>query len=57
MVARVLWKSGALRVMPWLHPCTHQLLVQGTTVRASDLHNTRATILNPFSKILYINMV
>ena len=24
--------------------------VQGTTLRASDLHNARATILNPFSK-------
>ena len=25
---------------------------QGTTLRASDLHNARATILNPFCKIL-----
>ena len=25
---------------------------QGTTLRASDLHNARATILNPFNKLL-----
>ena len=24
---------------------------QGTTLRASDLHNARATILNPFSNV------
>ena len=27
---------------------------QGTTLRASDLHNARATILNPFSKGLLL---
>ena len=27
---------------------------QGTTLRASDLHNARATILNPFSLLLDI---
>ena len=47
MVAR------ALRVVPWLRPCTRLRLVQvsdqGTTLRASDIHNARATILNPFS--------
>ena len=47
MVARALWRSEALRVVPWLSPCT-RLPAQGTTLRASDLHNTRATIINPF---------
>ena len=28
---------------------------QGTTLRASDLHNARATILNPFNKQFYHN--
>ena len=51
MVARALWRSEALRVVPWLRPCTRLRLVsdQGTTLRASDLHNARATILNPFN--------
>ena len=53
MVARALWRSEALRVVPWLRPCTRLRLVQvsdqGTTLRASDLHNTRATILNPLN--------
>ena len=46
MVARALWRSEALRVVPWL-----QIMVsdQGATLRASDLHNARATILNPFN--------
>ena len=40
MVARALWRSayGSCRVSD-----------QGTTLRASDLHNARATILNPFN--------
>ena len=53
MVARALWRSEALRVVPWLRPCTYgscRVSDQGTTLRASDLHNARATILNPFSK-------
>ena len=54
MVARAFWRSEALRVVPWLRPCTPLRLVQGlrpgTTLRASDLHNARATILNPFNK-------
>ena len=47
MVVRALWRSEALRVVPWLRPCT--VSDQGTTLRASDLHNARATILNPFN--------
>ena len=47
MVSRALWSSEALRVVPWPRPCTRP--DQGTTLRASDLHNARATILNPFS--------
>ena len=50
MVARALSRSEALRVVPWLRPCD-----QGTTLRASDLHNARATILNPFIKAIYKN--
>ena len=49
MVARALWRSEALRVVPWLRP-VQGLSDQGTTMRASDLHNARATILNPFNK-------
>ena len=54
MVARALWISEALRVVPWLRPCTRLRLAsrvsdQGTTLRASDIHNARATILNPFN--------
>ena len=30
---------------------------QGTTLRASDLHNARATILNPFNTIHFANYV
>ena len=54
MVARALWRSEALRVVPWLRPCTRLRLVQGlqgTTLRASDHHNARATFLNPFNKL------
>ena len=40
LVAHVLWKSEALRVVPWL------LFEQGTTLSASDLHNAWATIFN-----------
>ena len=29
---------------------------QGTTLRASDLHNARATILNPFNNAVFENM-
>ena len=49
MVARALWRSEALRVVPWLRPYgSCRVSDQGTTLRASDLHNARATILNPF---------
>ena len=61
MVARALWRSEAFRVVPWLRPCTRLRLCtsrrrvqgrsQGTTLRASDLHNARATILNPFTML------
>ena len=54
MVARALWRSEALRVVPWLRPCTRLVSDQGTTLRASDLHNARATILNPFISLLAI---
>ena len=57
MVARALWKSEALRVVPWLRPAlangSCRVSDQGTTLRASDLHNARATILNPFNKYCY----
>ena len=53
MVARALWRSEALRVVPWLRPAlaygSCRVSDQGTTLRASDLHNARATILNPFN--------
>ena len=42
MVARALWRSEALRVSD-----------QGTTLRASYLHNAGATILNPFYNMEY----
>ena len=54
MVARALWRSEALRVVPWLRPAlaygSCRVSDQGTTLRASDLHNARATILDPFLK-------
>ena len=37
-------RKGALRVVPWLRP---RVSDQGTTLRATDLNNARATILNP----------
>ena len=46
MVARALWRSEARKVVPWSE--TLQGRSQGTTLSASDLHNARATILNPF---------
>ena len=54
MVARALWRSEARRVVPWsetLHSPTARS--QGTTLSASDLHNARATILNPFYNMDY----
>ena len=50
MVARAMWMSEVyvLRVVPWLRPC--RVFDQGTTVRASDRHNARTTIVNPFHK-------
>ena len=56
MVARALWRSEALRAVPWLRPAPCRVSDQGTTLRASDLHNARATILNPFyhREICYI---
>ena len=57
MVPRELWRSEALRVVHWLRPCTHRRVMQGlqpsTTLRISDLHNARLTILNPFDKNIY----
>ena len=49
MVASVLWRSEVLRVGPWLRPKTYRVSDQGTTLRASDLHNAQAAIL-----ILYL---
>ena len=50
MVVRALWRSEALRVVPWLLAYgSCRVSDQGTTLRASDLHNARATILNPFN--------
>ena len=56
MVARALWRSEARRVVPWsetLHEPLVQGRSQGTTLSASDLHNARATILNPFYNMEY----
>ena len=33
MVARALWRSETLRVVPWLRPCTRLRLVQGLRPR------------------------
>ena len=52
MVARALWRSEARRVVPWSETL-HGGRSQGTTLRASDLHNARATILNPFYNMEY----
>ena len=55
MVARALWRSEARRVVPCIGYApalaygSCRVSDQGTTLRASDLHNARATILNPFS--------
>ena len=52
MVACVLWRSEALRVVPWLHSCT--------TMHVSDLHYAQATILNLFInelKLAFINVI
>ena len=48
MVARALWRSEARRVVPWSEGRS-----QGTTLSTSDLHNARATILNPFYNMEY----
>ena len=57
MVARALWRSEARRVVPWSETLTSRRRVQGrsqgTTLSASDLHNARATILNPFYNMEY----
>ena len=52
MVAPALWRSGALKVVPWLRLAygSSRVFDQGTTLRASDLHNARATSLNPVSE-------
>ena len=52
MVARALWRSEARRVVPWSETWV-QGRSQGTTLSASDLHNARATILNPFYNMEY----
>ena len=51
MVSHTLWSSERFRGVSWLRSCIHLGLArsnQGTTLRASDLNNVRATILNPF---------
>ena len=55
MVARALWRSEALirlclGYVPALAYGSCRVSDQGTTLHASDLHNARATILNPFNK-------
>ena len=64
MVARALWRSEALRVVPWLRPSIRlRSLVygasnQGTTLRTSDLHNAWAAILNAFQlSSIYIYII
>ena len=52
MVARALWRSEARRVVPWSETL-HEGRSQGTSLSASDLHNARATILNPFYNMEY----
>ena len=42
----VLWRSGALRAVPWLRPG------QDTTSRASNFNKIRSTILNPFNNAI-----
>ena len=56
MVARALWRSEALRglclgYVPALAYGSCRVSDQGTTLRASDLHNAQATILNPFNTL------
>ena len=57
MVARALWRSEAAGLCLGLRPCTSRRRVQGrsqgTTLSASDLHNARATILNPLNNMEY----
>ena len=60
MVGRALWRSEALRhlglclgYIPALAYGSCRVSDQGTTLRASDLHNARATILNPFRNATY----
>ena len=50
--------SEECRAVPWLRRCTSLLRLvqgrsQGTTLSASDLHNARATIRNPFYNMEY----
>ena len=56
-VARALWRIEARRVVPWSKTLHELRLVQGrsqgTTLSASDLHNARATIHNPFYNMEY----
>ena len=53
MVDRALWRSGHLGLclgyVPALAYGSCRVSVQGTILRASDLHNARSTILNPFN--------
>ena len=55
MVARALWISEALRLcvgyVPALAYGSCRVCDQGTTLRASDIHNARATILDPFNNL------
>ena len=59
MVARALWRSRHLGLflgyVPALAYGSSRVSDQGTTLRASDLHNARATILNPFNKMVLTN--
>ena len=54
MLSKLPDKSGGdvLGYVPALAYGSCRVSDQGTTLRASDLHNARSTILNPFNKWL-----
>ena len=55
MAVRALRRSDAIRIVLWLRPCTSCKAER--TLRASDIHNSRETIPNPFnSRSLYRTM-
>ena len=57
-IVEILWRSEARRVVPWSETLHERVQgrSQGTTLSASDLHNARATILNPFYDMEYIKI-